>query len=394
LLLRPGITVQHTREEAVASDLVRGDITAFIGVTPRSRWPRGAVLGDFLEKRITHWDDLVTSPVVTFVDPYTVRAVQQFFQNGGKEARLFGVCATSEAALTSSDPWNDFAFALIDKLRTDDDIGLIVMPILAWIPVQYEPSGRPIVPAQPMIELFAKHCMEMPLRFLVLDAPRDLHDALLTRWVAELRESLGPAAPFVAIYYPWLQNGDDVFPPSGAIAGMYARVEHEHPPFGVYWPPANQVLHHVTHPSVPLKWREGDALVDVHINPILTQPTRGVVVWGARTLSNEPRWMHINARRVVSLVTEQLRRDCEWIVFESQSPELWEVGARIVRNRLDQMWSAGLLTGDRAGAEYLVRCDAELNPPEVRDAGQINVHVELRPVGTTEFIVVELRLGE
>ena len=52
-----------------------------------------------------------------------------------------------------------------------------------------------------------------------------------------------------------------------------------------------------------------------------------------------------------------------------------------------------MLTGEQAGDEYLIKCDAELNPPEVRDAGHIHVRVRLRPVSTAEFIEVELQLG-
>jgi hypothetical protein len=52
------------------------------------------------------------------------------------------------------------------------------------------------------------------------------------------------------------------------------------------------------------------------------------------------------------------------------------------------------LTGDRAGLEYDVKCDAELNPLEVRNAGLVNVKVVLRPISTTEHIVVEMRLGQ
>ena len=57
------------------------------------------------------------------------------------------------------------------------------------------------------------------------------------------------------------------------------------------------------------------------------------------------------------------------------------------------MWEGGLLAGDQAGSEYLVQCDEELNPPEVRDAGQVNVKVVVRPISTAEYIVVELRLS-
>jgi phage tail sheath protein FI len=64
-----------------------------------------------------------------------------------------------------------------------------------------------------------------------------------------------------------------------------------------------------------------------------------------------------------------------------------------VRGRLDEMWTAGMLTGDQAGLEYEVQCDAEINPPELVNAGQVHVKVTMRPISTTEFIVVELRLG-
>ena len=93
------------------------------------------------------------------------------------------------------------------------------------------------------------------------------------------------------------------------------------------------------------------------------------------------------------LIAEQLRRDSEWVVFENQRPELWEIVRRTAKNRLDDMWAAGLLTGEQAGLEYLVECNGEINPVEVRDAGQINVRVVLRPISTAEFIVLDLRLG-
>jgi hypothetical protein len=129
------------------------------------------------------------------------------------------------------------------------------------------------------------------------------------------------------------------------------------------------------------------------INLLMTQPGRGVVVWGARTLSSDPRWLHINSRRIVSFIAEQLRRDSEWVVFENQRPELWSIITRMVTSRLDLLWTAGLLSGDRAGSDYAVKCDEELNPIQVRDAGQIHVQVVLRPISTAEHIVVELRLG-
>ena len=98
---------------------------------------------------------------------------------------------------------------------------------------------------------------------------------------------------------------------------------------------------------------EEDALIDVV----------GVgyqVRCGARTLSRDPRWMHINSRRIVSVVSEQLRRDSEWAVFENQSPELWKTLERTVRHRMDAMWDGGLLSGPRAGEEYMIMSESDI----------------------------------
>jgi uncharacterized protein len=391
--MRPGILIQHAREPRRESDLVRADVTGFIGAIPKARWPEGARHGDFVDQELASWPEFLASPVARWVDPVTARCVHAFFRNGGDRCHVIGICLTSEQDLMQDNPFDLTFHSLLDHLRGEENLGLLTMPVLAYLPVQFDRIGRPTVLAEPTMRMLLEHCREMNNRFLILDTPQELHDEALVRWVGELRDRASVAGAFGAIYYPWLMNGDDAFPPSGAVAGLYARVEQENSPFGVKWPPANQVLRGVTHPAVPVRWRESDRLVEAHVNPILSQPARGVVIWGARTLSRDPTWVHVNTRRIASVVAEQLRRDAEWVVFEQQRPELWEIVSRMVRSRLDRMWGAGLLTGDKAGLEYDVRCDAELNPPEVRDRGQVHVRVMIRPISTAESIVVELRLG-
>lgn len=391
--MRPGIIIQHARESQPETGDVRGDVVGFLGAIPRARWPDEAAHGDFVDQPLASWGEFLVCGLRDLIDPVTARAVHGFFTNGGDRCHLIGICLASERDLMQDDPYATTFHSLLDHLRGDENLGLLCMPTLAYLPISIDRLGRATVASQGTIKMLLDHCREMNNRFLIVDTPQDLHDEPLIRWVNEFRDRAGESASYGAIYYPWLMNGDDTFPPSGSIAGMYARSELRNAPFGVKWPPANQRIHGVTHPAVPVRWRESDRLVEAHINPILSQPARGVVVWGARTLSRDPRWLHINTRRVTSAISEQLRRDSEWVVFEQQRPELWEIVARIVRSRLDSMWTAGLLTGDKAGMEYEVQCDSELNPPEVRDSGQVHVKVLIRPISTTETIVVELRLG-
>ena len=390
--MRAGITIQHATERTQDNDLVRSDITAFLAVIPASRWPRGAVRGDFVEYTLQAWSELANNPAAGMFDPVSRRAVKSFFKNGGRTAKLIGVCITSQDDLLTADPSPMVWDPLMDRLRGAEDVGLITMPLLAYLPVRFG-RNQIEVKAEPIMAMLLKHCHLMNNRFAIFDTPRDLHEEALVKWVSDFRERNAPFASFGAIYYPWLMNGDEMFPPSGSVAGVFARVETVNNPFGVRWPPANEVVNGVTHPAVPVKWKESGALNDVGINPILVQPTRGVVIWGARTLSKDPAFIHINSRRIMNYLTEQIRRDSAWVVFEQQSPELWRVVERTIRSRLDELWNGGMLSGPKAGAEYLVQCDEELNPMEVRDAGQIHVKVLVRPVTTAEYIVVELRLG-
>jgi hypothetical protein len=394
-----GIGIQHARQVVREDREIRTDHTAMLGVVPAARWPNQARAGDFIELTLEDPAQVDAHPVMAFFDGATKMAVRSFFLNGGARVTLFGVCLTGSADLLDPARCKARLAGVIDRLRDDEDISLLAFPALAWLPAGWSARptpgayGVPEVGATHAVRLLLSHCREMGHRFLVIDAPKEASEDLVVAWADQLRRMPDLDASYGAVYFPWLCSGDAALAPSGAVCGVIARTDLEHAPFGVRVPPANQGVRGYTHGEVTVGWRQGAALVEAGVNPILEQPGRGLVLWGARTLSADPRWQQITARRVVSFVTERVRRDAEWVVFEHLRPELWETVARMVRGRLDLFWSAGLLTGEAPGAEYRVQCDEELNPPAVRDAGQVQLKVLLRPVTATEFIEVELQLG-
>jgi phage tail sheath protein FI len=227
----------------------------------------------------------------------------------------------------------------------------------------------------------------------VMDAPQGLHGGLLERWVRGMRSRHPENRAFGAMYYPWLQAGDECFPPSGSVAGTFARVEIQHGAFGVMWPPANIPLRGVTHCEVDLTWAEAGAYADQSINPIIIQSGRGVLIFGARTLSDESKYQQINTRRVINMIHDQLRRDSEWAVFEINNPHLWDVLDRDIRYRLEEFSEAGLLVASGDDPQYKVACARDNNAMIHRDAGQVNVDVMIRPVGTTERVLIDLCIG-
>lgn len=387
-----GIAIQHVKDVSQEDREVRSDVTAFVGVVIPGKWPKNARAGDFIELQVDSAAGFTAHPTQPFFDAATRAAVEAFYLNGGRRCVVFGLCIEGEADLVEPARLAAVTTGLLERLREEEEPALLVVPPLAYLPVSGRgPSLR--VGAHAAVRLFLRHCQEMSHRFLILDAPRHTSEDLLVEWVVQLRRDREIDTSYGALYYPWVQRGDAVVAPSGAVAGTFARVEAENKPFGVRVSPANVALRGFTHPQVPVSFRDAAVLVDAGINAIVEQPGRGMLAWGARTMSSDLRWRQITSRRIVSLVTERVRRDAEWIVFEHQRPELWQTVVRMVRSRLDAFWNAGLLTGESAGSEYLVQCDEELNPPAVRDAGQVHFKVLLRPVSTTEFIEIELSLG-
>jgi len=387
----PGISIIHSTLPRRGSGFVRCDVAGILGFVPRERWPDGAKAGDFVVLELRRAGQLLDEPRAQLFDNPSRRAARCFFENGGLKCHLFAVCLESPAdlrrdALVLGD--------LMDRLRVEEEISLLACPAAAWWPCRLTPDNTVESDADRLYDLLLAHCQEMTNRFLVIDAPRGVHGAALVTWVNALRDRDPPTRSYGAVYYPWVRQGEELIPPSGALLGTFARVEREHDPNGVVWSPANVPLTNVGNPEVRLTWAEGREMALTGLNPLLLQPGRGLIIFGARTLSRQPEWEFINSRRVVSMLAEQLRRDNEWAVFESNDQDLWRVLARDIDIRLSEFWERGVLAGDRAGEEYWVRCDDETNPKNERQLGRVNVLVRVRPVTTTEQISIELVLGD
>ena len=74
---------------------------------------------------------------------------------------------------------------------------------------------------------------------------------------------------------------------------------------------------------------------------------------GARTLSTQAAFQFINTRRILNLIVEQVRRDNQWAVFETNNTHLWSVLQRDIRYRLGRYWSQGLLTESSEGEKIM-----------------------------------------
>ncbi len=392
--MRPGITVQHHSLPKRRSGLVRCDITGMIAFIRAESWPEGATAGDFIELRLNRADQFWEHPRRFLFSATTSRSVGAFFENGGEQLHLLGVCIKDHADLLTDSSLEGVLAPLLERLLAEEDIALLVVPDAAFLGCTVARSGKVTAQVELLWLTLLSHCRKMGNRFLIMDPPRGLHDQQLVSLVEQVASRSPEIRAYGAIYYPWLYKRDQHYPPSGAMAGVYARSEREHRPMGVAWPPANVEVKGVTGLEVNLDFNESGDLAAEGVNPLIIQSARGVVVWGARTLSRDPTWQNINSRRTLSMVTEQLRRDNEWAVFETNNKKIWAMLEQNARNRLEEFWRAGLITSEAPKGDYLVQCDHQTNPPSTRNTGTLNVLVRLRPIGMTEHITIDLRLGE
>jgi uncharacterized protein len=158
----------------------------------------------------------------------------------------------------------------------------------------------------------------------------------------------------------------------------------------VHKAPANEVIRGATGLPIQLTRGEQDSLNPVGVNCIRSFPGRGIRIWGARTLSSDPAWRYINVRRLFNMVEESIERGTQWVVFEPNDPDLWARVRRDVSAFLRTVWTSGALFGITPNEAFYVKCDEELNPPEVRDLGQLIIEIGISPVKPAEFVIFRI----
>ncbi len=224
--------------------------------------------------------------------------------------------------------------------------------------------------------------------FAILDAPFDLKKP---NDVANFRDMYD--STYAAMYHPWLQMYDagakrsDYFPPSGAMAGIFARSDNER---GVHKAPANEVVRGCTGLSCNYNTGEQDILNPVGVNLIRAFPGRGIRVWGARTISSNGLWKYLNVRRLFIYVEESIRANTNWVVFEPNSEVLWGRVKRTIETFLATCWRDGALAGTSPDQAFYVECGPTTMTQDDIDNGRLICEIGIAPVKPAEFVIFRI----
>ncbi|MFV2095398.1 MULTISPECIES: phage tail sheath family protein [unclassified Micromonospora] len=305
-------------------------------------------------------------------------AVYGFFNNGGGRCWITRVAAADDDAdddAATGSPDSD----LIDALATFaaiDEIALVAIPGAVSDAVQ---------------TALLDHCENQYLqdRFAILDG-RQTTTLTKAAIQGDVRDS-----SYGAIYYPWIDvgatdaDGNKVYqPPSGHIAGVYARVDAER---GVHKAPANEVIRGALGVEALVSKQQQAGLNPDDIN-VIRKFGGNITIWGARTLAGKEQaeWRYISSRRLFNFLRESIDEGTQWVVFEPNAPELWSKIRRNVGAFLTTVWASGALLGNTPEQAFYVRCDETVNPAAVRDAGQLVVEIGVAMVRPAEFVVFRI----
>lgn len=236
------------------------------------------------------------------------------------------------------------------------------------------------------------HCELLQDRFAILDPVYNLNSAL-----DDIQAQRGLYdTKYAALYFPSLVAQDPptgleiVLPPSGHVAGIYARTDIER---GVHKAPANVVVQGITGLELTINKGEQDILNPSNINVIrdFRLSNRGLRVWGSRCLTSDAAWKYVPVRRLFIFVEESLDEGLQWVVFEPNDEPLWARVRQSITNFLLRVWRDGALMGLKAEEAFFVRCDRTTMTQDDIDNGRLIVQVGIAPVKPAEFVIIRIQ---
>jgi phage tail sheath protein FI len=295
-------------------------------------------------------------------------AVKGFFENGGRFLIIKRISISNLDELTA----DDFVTA-IQSLKENQDAALYLAPGMWSTKVQ---------------KALIERCESSGDCFAVLDPPNGLD----IDGIRQFRQRFNSS--FAALYYPWLEvadlNGQKVeLAPSGHVAGIYARVDADR---GVHKPPVNETIKGITKLERDVTENEQAKLNPEGINALRFFSGRGNVVWGARTISNDPEWKYVNVRRLLMFIEQSIQQGMQFVEFEPNTVQTWANVRQSVSDFLMNSWRNGALQGTKPEQAFFVKCDRTTMTQNDLDNGRLICLVGVAPLKPAEFVI--FRIGQ
>ena len=254
---------------------------------------------------------------------------------------------------------------------------------------------------------------ERKMAFGIMDPPRDaaadpqaaaVSSGLTLPLIADQMTTIIPKSINGALYFPYLRTTDPLtstdieLPPSGYVAGIYARTDVNR---GVWKAPAGLETTVNNTVGVVERGRMTDmrqgTLNPIAVNVLRTFPGLGsTVVFGARTLQGADintafqQWKYVPVRRMALFIEQTLYRNLGWVVFEPNDEPLWIAIRTSIEGFMVSLFNQGAFQGQKPSQAFLVKCDSSTTTQTDIDNGIVNIIVGFRPLKPAEFVIIKI----
>jgi uncharacterized protein len=211
------------------------------------------------------------------------------------------------------------------------------------------------------------------------------------------RDALTPKNSYGAVYMPWVRALDPTaesveplrLPPSGFVAGQYARTDGR---VGVWKAPAGTAaaLGGAVGLAATLTDVQQGNLNPINVNVIRQFAGSGIVLWGARTITSDPDWTYVPVRRMAIFLRVSIYRGIQWAVFEPNDEDLWASLRLNITSFMVNLFRQGAFQGATPSEAFFVKCDSETTTQSDINLGVVNVLVGFAPLKPAEFVVVKV----
>jgi len=315
-------------------------------------------------------------------------AVQGFFENGGGRVYIARAVGSGSTAPQPADVIGNRdapvdARTGLAALEAIDEISILLSPD--------EVTDRSGAITSAVID----QCERLRDRFAIVSAHGNHDD------IATLRPPRDTS--YGAFYYPWLRVQDPavkppvLVPPSGHVAGIYARTDSVR---GVHKAPANEIVRGLFSGGAgdlpPLEFtitdREQEVLNPRGVNVIrdFSKQGRGILLWGARTMSSDTQWRYVNVRRLFAYIEESIAKGTRWVEFEPNAEPTWSQFRLSVNMFLLRHWRDGALMGSKDNEAFFVTCDRTTMTQDDIDNGRLIGVIGVAPARPAEFVVFRI----
>jgi hypothetical protein len=201
---------------------------------------------------------------------------------------------------------------------------------------------------------------------------------------------------FAALYWPWVKLRDtfnriDVWvPPSGSVMAAFARSDNIGAPWlapaGANRGLAPNVLDAFSRPTL----EERDSMYGNRnaVNPIIQFiDLDGFYIWGQKTLQRTPTALdRVNVRRMLLYVEKRIKSLARNLLFEPNDDSTRTTFTIMAEGVLKTVQT------ERGLTDYIIKCDTELNTPDVIDRNELRARIGVQPTRAAEFIFIEFSI--